>query len=157
ARPVIVGERTNVIGSRLFKRLITEGKIDEATEVARAQVKNGAQIVDICLANPDRDEPGDMRILKENRVRASKAPITIDSTDEKVIEYGLTVCQGKAIINSINLEDGEDRFEKVIPLAKKYGAALVVGTIDDDPIQGMGVTRERKLEIAKREYDLLTQ
>jgi 5-methyltetrahydrofolate--homocysteine methyltransferase len=81
----------------------------------------------------------------------------IDSTDEKVIELALTYCQGKAIINSINLEDGEERYEAVVPLAKKFGAALVVGTIDDDPQTGMGVTRARKLEIAERSYKLLTE
>lgn len=81
----------------------------------------------------------------------------IDSTDAEVIELALTYCQGKAIINSVNMEDGEERFEKVIPLAKKYGAALVVGTIDDDPQQGMGVSRGRKLEIAEKSYHLLTE
>jgi len=81
----------------------------------------------------------------------------IDSTDAEVIAMALTYSQGKAIINSINLEDGEERFEQVIPLARKFGAALVVGTIDDDPQQGMGVTRERKLQIAERSYQLLTE
>lgn len=81
-----------------------------------------------------------------------KVPLVIDSTDEHVIEVALKHSQGKAIINSINLEDGEERFETIIPLVHKYGAALVVGTIDED---GMGVSAERKLEIAKRSYDLL--
>ena len=77
----------------------------------------------------------------------------IDSTDEKVIARALTYCQGKAIINSINLEDGEERFEKVVPLARRFGAALVVGCIDET---GMAVTRERKLEVAERSHELLT-
>ena len=81
----------------------------------------------------------------------------IDSTDAKVLELGLKYCQGKAIINSINLEDGEERFEKVVPLAQRYGAALVVGSIDEDKEQGMAVTRERKLEVARRSYTLLTE
>ncbi|MCM0606107.1 MAG: methionine synthase [Xanthomonadaceae bacterium] len=154
-RPVIVGERTNVIGSRKFKRLIVEEKFEEAAEIARAQVKSGAHIIDVCLANPDRDEISDMKNFMDIVIKKVRAPFMIDSTDEKVLEVALTYCQGKAIINSINLEDGEERFEKVIPLAKKFGAALVVGTIDDDKLAGMGVTRERKLEIAKRSYDLL--
>src|SRR5690606_19035587 len=79
-------------------------------------------------------------------------PLMIDSTDERVIEKALTYSQGKAIINSINLEDGEERFEKIIPLVKKFGASVVVGTIDET---GMAVTAKRKLEIAKRSYDLL--
>ncbi|MBI1861341.1 MAG: methionine synthase [Deltaproteobacteria bacterium] len=156
-RPVVVGERTNVIGSRKFKELIVGEDFESAAEVGRAQVKKGAQILDACLANPDREELADMERFMDRLIRKIKVPIMIDSTDEKVVERALTYCQGKAIINSINLEDGEERFEKIVPLAKKYGAALVVGTIDDDPQQGMGVTRERKLEIARREFDLLTQ
>lgn len=156
-RPVIVGERTNVIGSKKFKTLICEEKFEEASEVARSQIKSGAQIIDMCLANPDRDELEDMKQFLEFAVKKVRAPFMIDSTDSRVIELALTYCQGKAIINSINLEDGEERFEHVIPIAKKYGAALVVGTIDDDPQQGMGVTRARKLEIAERSYQLLTE
>ncbi|HVO30786.1 MAG TPA: homocysteine S-methyltransferase family protein, partial [bacterium] len=150
-RPVLVGERTNVIGSKKFKELIVAEKFEEAAEIARAQVKGGAQIVDVCLANPDRDELADMERFLAFVSRMVKVPLMIDSTDEKVIERALTWCQGKSIINSVNLEDGEERFEKVVPLAKRFGAALVVGTIDDDPKQGMGVTRARKLEIARRE------
>jgi 5-methyltetrahydrofolate--homocysteine methyltransferase len=156
-RPVIVGERTNVIGSRKFKNLVIEEKFDEASDIARAQIKNGAQIVDVCLANPDRNELEDMRSFMEIAVKKVRAPLMLDSTDAKVLELALTYSQGKAIINSINLEDGEERFEHVIPLAKKYGAALVVGTIDDDPLQGMGVSRARKLQIAERSYELLTK
>ncbi len=154
-RPIIVGERTNVIGSRLFKQLIIEGKFEEASEIARRQVRGGAQIIDVCLANPDRDELQDMENFLAHVIHKVKVPLMIDSTDAKVIERALTYCQGKAIINSINLEDGEERFEQVVPLAKRFGAALVVGTIDDDPQQGMAITRERKLAIAQRSYDLL--
>jgi len=156
-RPVIVGERTNVIGSRKFKRLIAEGKYEEGSEIARAQVKNGAQIIDICMADPDRDEAEDMRKFLEHVIKKVKAPLMFDSTDAKVFELALPYSQGKAILNSINLEDGEERFEHVVPLAKKFGAALVVGLIDEDKVQGMAVTRERKVEIAKRSYKLLTE
>jgi 5-methyltetrahydrofolate--homocysteine methyltransferase len=151
-RPLFVGERTNVIGSRKFKRLIAEGKYEEAAEIARAQVKNGAHVIDICLADPDRDELHNMEQFVREVVKKVKVPLVIDSTDERVIERALTYSQGKAIINSINLEDGEERFAKVVPLLHKYGAAVVVGTIDE---QGMAVTAERKLEIALRSYDLL--
>jgi 5-methyltetrahydrofolate--homocysteine methyltransferase len=156
-RPYIVGERTNVIGSRKFKKLISDGKFEEATEIAKAQVKAGAHIIDICLANPDRNEYEDMKNFLKALGNKVKVPLMIDSTDPKVIELALTYSQGKAIINSINLEDGEERFEAVVPLAKKYGAAIVVGTIDEDPEQGMAITRQRKLEIAKRSYELLTK
>lgn len=151
-RPIMVGERTNVIGSRKFKRLINEGKIEEAAEIARAQVKGGAHVIDVCLADPDRDELSDMENFIPEVVKKIKVPLVIDSTDEKVIEKALKYSQGKAIINSINLEDGEERFEAVVPLIHKYGAAVVVGTIDE---KGMGVTAEKKLEIAKRSHDIL--
>ncbi|MEH7306678.1 methionine synthase [Neobacillus drentensis] len=151
-RPIMVGERTNVIGSRKFKRLITEGKFEEASEVARAQVKGGAHVIDICLADPDREEIVDMENFIQEVVKKVKVPLVIDSTDEKVIEKALKYSQGKAIINSINLEDGEERFEAIVPLIHRYGGAVVVGTIDEE---GMGVTAEQKLTIAKRSYDLL--
>lgn len=151
-RPILVGERTNVIGSRKFKRLISEGKYEEAAEIARAQVKNGAHVIDVCLANPDRDELADMENFLKEVTKKVKVPLVIDSTDVKVIEKALTYSQGKAIINSVNLEEGEKRFAEVARLVHQYGAALVVGTIDE---QGMAVTAERKLDIAKRSYDLL--
>lgn len=156
-RPVIVGERTNVIGSKKFKNLINDEKYEEAAEVGRSQVKSGAQIIDICLSNPDRVEIIDLERFLDKAIKVIKAPIMIDSTDEKCIELALTYMQGKAIINSINLEDGEERFEKIAPLIKKFGAGVVVGTIDEDPENGMAVTRRRKLEIAERSYQLLTQ
>lgn len=151
-RPLLIGERTNVIGSRKFKRLIVEEKFEEASEIARAQVRGGAHVLDICLANPDRDELSDMKNFMQQVVKKVKVPLVIDSTDEQVIEEALKYSQGKAIINSINLEDGEERFDAVLPLVKRFGAAVVVGTIDET---GMAVTRERKLEVAERSYDLL--
>ncbi|MBF5042826.1 methionine synthase [Aggregicoccus sp. 17bor-14] len=152
-RPVIVGERTNVIGSKKFKELIVAEAYEDASEIARAQVRRGAQVIDICLANPDRDEREDMRRFLESVVRKVRVPLMIDSTDEHVIAMALTYSQGKAIINSVNLEDGEERFEKVVPLARRFGAALVVGCIDET---GMAVTRERKLAVARRSFELLT-
>ena len=156
-RPVLVGERTNVLGSRKFKRLVAEGQFESAAEIARAQVKNGAQIIDVCLQDPDRDESADANAFLERVTKMVKVPLMLDSTDAKVLELGLKWSQGKAILNSINLEDGEERFRSVVPLARRYGAALVVGTIDEDPEHGMAVTRERKLEVARRSYTLLTE
>lgn len=155
-RPLLVGERTNVIGSRKFKRLIREEKFEEASEIARAQARAGAQILDVCLADPDREELQDMERFLDQAIRKIKMPLMIDSTDAKVIERSLTWSQGKAIINSVNLEDGEERFAEVTPLARRFGAALVVGCIDEDPEHGMAVTKERKLEVARRSRDLLT-
>jgi 5-methyltetrahydrofolate--homocysteine methyltransferase len=156
-RPLFVGERTNVIGSRRFKELIVADEFEEAAEIGRAQVRNGAQILDVCLANPDRDEAVDMDRFMAQITRKVKVPLMIDSTDARVIELALRHCQGKAIVNSINLEDGEERFEKVVPLLRTYGGAVVVGCIDEDKAQGMAVTRARKLAIAERSYDLLTR
>jgi 5-methyltetrahydrofolate--homocysteine methyltransferase len=157
SRPLVVGERTNVIGSRLFKSLIAQENWEEASEIARRQVKNGAHIADVCLQSSDRDEIHDIPLFFEQLIRKVRAPLMIDTTDPKATELALTYCQGKSIINSVNLEDGEERFERVCPLAKRYGAALVVGCIDEDPIQAQAFTRERKLEVAERSYRLLTQ
>jgi 5-methyltetrahydrofolate--homocysteine methyltransferase len=155
-RPLIVGERTNVIGSRLFKQLVAEEKWEEASEIARRQVRNGAHIVDVCLQSSDRDEIKDIPPFYEKLIRKVKAPVMIDTTDPAAVELSLTYCQGKSIINSINLEDGEEKFAKICPIARAYGAALVVGTIDEDPVQAQAFTRERKLAVARRSVELLT-
>ncbi len=156
-KPVLIGERTNVLGSRRFKRLIGEGNIEEASEIGRDQIRNGAHALDVCLQDPDRDEITDMNVFLERLVRKTRAPLVIDSTDVNVIEEALKRTQGKSIINSINLEDGEERFAAVAPLARRYGAAVIVGCIDDDRNQAQAITRERKLEIAQRSYQLLTE
>ena len=155
-RPAVVGERTNVLGSRRFRRLINSGEFEEAAEVGRRQIRNGAHVLDVCLQDPDRDETSDVNAFLDILTKKVKAPIMIDSTDAKVIEEALKKLQGKSIINSINLEDGEERFQAVVPLAKRYGAALVTGCIDDDKEQAQAITRQRKLEVALRSYDLLT-
>jgi 5-methyltetrahydrofolate--homocysteine methyltransferase len=156
-RPLIVGERTNVIGSRLFKNMVAEEKWEEATEIARWQVRNGAHVVDVCLQSADRDEMADIPPFYEKLIRKIKAPLMIDTTDPKAVELALTYCQGKSIINSVNLEDGEEKFERICPLAKRYGAALIVGSIDEDKQQAQAFTRERKLAVAERSVKLLTE
>ena len=156
-RPLLVGERTNVIGSRLFKNLVAAEKWEESTEIARRQVRGGAHIVDVCLQSTEREEKKDIPPFYEKLIRKIKAPVMIDTTDPTAIELALTYCQGKAIINSINLEDGEEKFERVVPLAHDYGAAVVVGCIDEDKLQAQAFTRERKREIAQRSYKLLTE
>ena len=156
-RPVIVGERTNVLGSRRFRRLINEGSFEEASEVGRRQVRSGAHVLDVCLQDPDRDEMSDVMTFLDFVTKKVKTPIMIDSTDASVIEESLKRLQGKSIINSVNLEDGETRFQAVVPLARSYGAALVVGCIDEDKEQAQAVTRERKLEVAVRSHQILTE
>jgi 5-methyltetrahydrofolate--homocysteine methyltransferase len=156
-RPLLVGERTNVIGSRLFKELVAGENWEEASEIARRQVKSGAHIVDVCLQSTEREEMKDIAPFYDKLIRKIKVPIMIDTTDPRAIELSLTYCQGKSIINSINLEDGEEKFERVCPLARSYGAAMIVGCIDEDPVQAQAFTRERKLAIAQRSYKLLTE
>ena len=156
-RPLLVGERTNVIGSRLFKNLVAEEKWEEASEIARRQVRGGAHIVDVCLQSTERDEKKDIPPFYEKLIRKVKTPVMIDTTDPTAIELALTYCQGKAIINSINLEDREEKFERVVPIARRFGAAVVAGCIDEDPLQAQAFTRERKLAIAQRSYKLLTE
>ncbi|MEI6082914.1 MAG: methionine synthase [Verrucomicrobiota bacterium] len=151
-RPLIVGERTNEVGSRAFKRLITEEKFEEASEIARAQVKHGAHIIDINLENTDRDELLDIDRFYEKVIHKVKAPIMIDSTNPKSVERALTYCQGKSIINSINFEDGEEKFNHILPLVHRYGAAVIIGSIDEDKLQAQAITRERKLAIAQRAH-----
>ena len=156
-RPVIVGERTNVLGSRRFKRLVKERRFEEAAEVGRRQVKGGAHLIDVCLQDPDADEVADMDAFLAEAVKIVKVPFVVDSTDANVMERALRWCQGKSLLNSVNLEDGLARFEAVVPLARRYGAALVVGLIDEDPAEGMAVTVERKLEVARRSHRILVE
>ena len=156
-RPLIIGERTNEVGSRKFKRLISDEKYEEASEIARRQVKSGAQIIDVNLQNADRDELVDIDRFYDLLGKKVRAPIMIDTTDPIALERSLTYCQGKSIINSVNLEDGLEKFERVTPLARAYGVALVVGCIDEDKEQAQAITRERKLAIAQRSWKLLTE
>ena len=129
--------------------MIGEEKWEEASEIARWQVKNGAHIIDVCLQSSDREELKDIDPFYAKLMPKIKAPVMIDTTDPKAVEKALAWCQGKSILNSINLEDGEEKFELVCPLAKAYGAAVVVGTIDEDKLQAQAFTRERKLAVAR--------
>src|SRR5260370_5704116 len=155
-RPLLVGERTNVIGSRLFKNLVADEKWEEASKIAPRQVRNGGHIIDVCLQSSDRDEIQDIPRFYDRLVRKIKAPVMIDTTDPKAVELSLTYCQGKSIINSVNLEDGEEKFESLCPVAEAYGAALIVGTIDEDKLQAQAFTRERKLVVAELSVRLRT-
>ena len=143
------------MGSRRFKELIFSGRIEEAAKIGRIQVRNGARVLDVCMAHPDRNELLDMERFVEILNRMVKASLMIDSIDHNVIEAALKRCQGKCIVNSIHLKEGEKRFERMVPLLKKYNAAVVVSCMDEDPVQGMAMSRQRKIEIAKRSYDLL--
>ena len=153
-KPILIGETTNVCGSRVFKKLIESKKFDEAIEMAKAQIKNDAKVIDVCLSNPESNELQDMTCFMEKASNLIKATIMVNSRNLEVVESALRHSQGKAIINSINLESGEANFEKAVKLMKEYGAAIVVGTIDES---GMALKSEKKLSIAQRSYKLLTE
>ncbi len=151
-RPYIIGERTNVIGSRAFKALITQEKFEEAAEIARKQVRAGAHIIDVCLSNPDRDEVTDITAFLSLVTKFVKVPLMIDSQMADVVEASFKLTQGKCILNSVNLEDDAKACKTLLPLVKKYGAAVVVGCIESE----MAVTAQEKLEVAKKSHAMIT-
>jgi 5-methyltetrahydrofolate--homocysteine methyltransferase len=153
SRPLIVGERTNVTGSKKFRELIMAKKFEEAAEIGRKQMKAGAHILDVNIQHTEIDELPATGAFLEKLIRMVKAPLVIDTTNPKAIEFALTYSQGKAIINSINLEDGEEKFETVCPIARRYGAAVIVGCIDE---KGQAISTEAKIKVADRSYQLLT-
>jgi 5-methyltetrahydrofolate--homocysteine methyltransferase len=152
--PIMIGERTNANGSKMFRELLAKEDWEGMVAMGREQVKEGAHILDVCVAYVGRDEARDMRELISRFNTQITAPLMIDSTEPPVIEEALQRIGGKAIVNSINLEDGEERASKVLSLCKKYGAAVVCLTIDE---QGMAKTAEKKLIVAKRIHELVTR
>ena len=157
SRFVNVGERTNVTGSRKFKDLILSGDYDTALDVARQQVENGAQVIDINMDEGMLDGEEAM-VTFLNLVAAepdiSRVPVMIDSSKWRIVEEGLKRVQGKAIVNSISMKEGEEEFVRQAKLLKRYGAAVVVMAFDE---QGQADTKERKVEISARAYKVLTE
>ncbi|WP_296060259.1 methionine synthase [uncultured Amphritea sp.] len=154
---VNVGERTNVTGSAMFKRLIKEGDYETALDVARQQVENGAQIIDINMDEGMLDaEAAMVRFLTliASEPDISRVPIMIDSSKWEVIEAGLKCIQGKGVVNSISLKEGEEKFIYQANLLRRYGAAVVVMAFDED---GQADTEERKIQICERSYKVLTE
>ncbi|MCZ8527970.1 methionine synthase [Alteromonas sp. PRIM-21] len=152
-----IGERTNVTGSARFKRLILEGDYETALDVARQQVENGAQIIDINMDEAMLDSKQAMITflnLIASEPDISRVPIMIDSSKWEIIEAGLKCVQGKAIVNSISLKEGEEIFLNQAKLIKRYGAATVVMAFDET---GQADTQDRKVEICQRSYKLLTE
>ena len=152
---VNVGERANVTGSAKFKRLVLEGKYDEALEVAKQQVETGAQVIDVNMDEAMLDgEAAMVRFLNliASEPDISKVPLMIDSSKWNIIEAGLKCVQGKSIVNSISLKEGEENFIKYANLVRQYGAAAVVMAFDE---AGQADTYQRKIEICKRSYDIL--
>jgi 5-methyltetrahydrofolate--homocysteine methyltransferase len=153
---VNVGERTNVTGSRVFARMILEGRFDDALAVARQQVENGAQVIDINMDEAMLDSVAAMdRFLKliASEPDISRVPIMLDSSKWEVIEAGLKCIQGKGIVNSISMKEGEAKFLEQARLSRRYGAAVIVMAFDE---KGQADTYARKIEICERAYKLLT-
>jgi 5-methyltetrahydrofolate--homocysteine methyltransferase len=146
---LIVGERLNASGSKKCRDLLNAEDWDGLVSLARAQVKEGAQVLDINVDYVGRDGVRDMREVVSRVVNSVNLPLMLDSTEWEKMEAGLKVAGGKCLINSTNFEDGDERFFKVLSLAKKYGGGVVIGTIDED---GMARTAEKKFEIAQRAY-----
>jgi 5-methyltetrahydrofolate--homocysteine methyltransferase len=152
-RPTLVGERVNSQGSRKAKELLLADDYDGLVQVAEDQVEGGAHVLDICVALTERADEDEQMVAVVERISLTQpAPIQVDSTEPNVIEAALEKIPGRAIVNSINLEAGEDKANVVAPLAKAHGAALIALTIDE---VGMAKTAERKVEIAKRIRDLV--
>jgi len=153
-RPLLVGERTNTNGSRKFKQLLEKDDWHGLVEMGQEQEREGVHVLDVCTAYVGRDEIRDMtEVLRRFNAVITK-PLMIDSTQVDVIEVALKLVSGKPIINSVNLEDGREKFDAIVALARRYGAALVCGTIDEE---GMARTADRKFEIAKRIYEIATR
>jgi 5-methyltetrahydrofolate--homocysteine methyltransferase len=150
--PVLVGERTNANGSKQFRDLLAKEDWEAIVAMGKEASKEGAHMVDVCAAYVGRDEAKDMREIITRFNTQVTLPIVVDSTEAPVIEDALQLIGGKAVINSINLEDGEERIKRVIPLCRRYGAAVIALTIDE---QGMAKTAEKKLAVATRIYDLV--
>ncbi len=149
--PVIVGERTNANGSKKFKELLQSEDYDSMVNMAKEQTKEGAHVLDLCVAYVGRDEVRDMKEAAFRFNTQVTLPIMIDSTEAPVIEEALRLFSGKCIVNSINMEDGEERINKIVPMCRAYGAAVVALTIDE---KGMAKTAAAKLGVARRMHDL---
>jgi 5-methyltetrahydrofolate--homocysteine methyltransferase len=147
-RPLVVGERVNAQGSRKVKELLLADDYPGLLRIARDQVEGGAHVLDVCVALNERDdEAAQMRTLTRLLAQGVDAPLMIDSTEADVVEAALKVYPGRCIVNSVNLEKSGERVKRVLPLVRRYGAAVVAMTIDE---KGMAQTAERKAEIARR-------
>ncbi len=153
--PTLIGERVNSQGSRKIKQYLLAEDYDSILEVAKQQVEAGAHILDVCVAVTERsDEAEQMKKVVKKLTLNLDVPLMFDSTEPHVLEAALSIYPGRGIINSINLENGRERIDAVLPIARKHGAAVVALTIDQE---GMAKTAERKVAVARRIYDIATR
>jgi 5-methyltetrahydrofolate--homocysteine methyltransferase len=152
--PTLIGERVNAQGSRAVKRMLLADDYDGVLEVARGQVDGGAHLLDVCVALTERqDEAEQMRTLVKQLAQTVETPLVIDTTEYDVVDVALAQYPGRAIVNSINLENGRERIDRVMPMVAEHGAAVVALTIDET---GMAKTADNKVEIARRIHDIVT-
>ena len=152
-----IGERTNANGSKAFREAMLAGDWEQCVEIARAQTRDGAHLLDVCVDYVGRDGVADIKEVVGRLATASTLPLVIDSTEPEVIEAGLELVGGRAIVNSVNFEDGDgptSRFARAMPVVREHGAAVVVMCIDED---GQARTAERKVAVASRTIDALVQ
>jgi 5-methyltetrahydrofolate--homocysteine methyltransferase len=153
-RPTMIGERVNAQGSRKVKRLLLADDYDGVLDVARDQTESGAHVLDVCVALTERnDEDDQMRMLVKLLSQGVEAPLCIDSTEADVIEIALEQCPGRAVVNSINLENGRERIDAVLPAVRDHGAAVIALTIDKD-LGGMAKTADVKLAVARKIHEI---
>ncbi|RMH11500.1 MAG: methionine synthase [Planctomycetota bacterium] len=153
---LIVGERCNASGSKKFREMLEAEDWDGMVSLARQQVREGSHLVDVNVDYAGRDNAADMANLVSRLAKAVDAPLMLDSTQIATIEAGLKHAGGKCVINSANFEDGEEKFDTICRLARRFGAGLVIGTIDEDAQAAMARTADRKLAIAKRAIERAT-
>ncbi|HJZ87956.1 MAG TPA: methionine synthase [Polyangia bacterium] len=151
AGPLYVGERTNANGSKLFRELLLAENWEAMVEMAKEQIREGAHVLDVCAAYTGRDEVRDMTEILRRFATQVTLPVMIDTTQVDVLEASLKLLGGRPLINSVNLEDGEPKADRICELARQFGCALVALTIDE---QGMAKTADRKIEVARRIYDI---
>ncbi len=150
--PTLIGERVNSQGSRKVKRLLLADDYDSLVQIAVDQVSSGAHMLDVCVALTERaDERAQMQAVVKKLAQAIEVPLIIDTTEPDVAEAALALYPGRGVINGNNLENGRERIDRILPIAKKHGAAVISMTIDEE---GMAHTREKKFEIAKRIFDI---
>ncbi len=149
-----IGERTNANGSKKFRELLAAGDVDGMVQMARDQARHGSHLLDVCTAYVGRDEVADMTAVIKRFVTDVTVPLVIDTTEVPVLEAALKLAGGKCVINSINLEDGEDKTDRLCGLARRHGAAVIALTIDEE---GMAKTCARKVAVAKRIYEIVTK
>ena len=154
---LIIGERSNVLGSKKFKDAFVAGDMDGMIAVGREQAREGCHLIDVCADQTGRDARADLPPIVKSMVTQVPLPLCIDSNSWSTFEPALKLIGGRALVNSLNLENGEEEFVQHLSLCRSFGAAVILGTIDEDKQAGMAKTAERKVSIARRMFEIATR